>query len=219
MASLALVGMHQARVPARSWPERNSSMVRASSSSFGLHQAAQRLQFFHRAVARLHACFERLQPAVDLAQRLVVGKQIEPRCRSGGSRAGRFRRRARWTAAVRDSARAPWSAATSSLVSASNCTERCAMHSRNDEHDAGYTDGDADDGLRPFHSCCFSTPDRTAAAACRTVREMRGRKVSASDDVVPPIAGGRRAASDPSTPESSSYFSIRPGRSDPGSSP
>ena len=38
-------------------------------------------------------------------------------------------------------------------------------HARDDEHDARYTDGDADDGLRPLHSCCFSTPDRVQRVA------------------------------------------------------
>ena len=58
-------------------PERASSRVRAISSSLEPHQAAQGLQFFHRTAARLNALLERMQPAFDLAQGFVVGKEID----------------------------------------------------------------------------------------------------------------------------------------------
>ena len=127
-------------------PERTSSMVRASFVELGPHQAAQRLQLFHRTVARLHALLERVQPAFDLAQGFVVGKEIDLAAGQEVAALAGF--------GVAHAGQQPLETqleflGAQDLVAGIREQLHRAMrdHARNDEHDARYTDGNADDGL------------------------------------------------------------------------
>ena len=112
----------------------------------GTYQAAQRLQFFQRTVARLHALLERMQPAFDLTQGFVVGKEIDlSSCQEVAALAG---------FGVAHAGQEPLETQLEFLGSQDFVAGiREQLHramrdnTRNDEHDARYTEGNADDGL------------------------------------------------------------------------